>query len=59
MSVAAERRDLEAERRPSRAPLLVTAAAVLCLVGAGLLLWGRHGAAVFGDTVIAALAWCF
>jgi hypothetical protein len=58
MSVVAEERGLEA-RRSNRRALIVTAAAVLCLVGAGLLLWSRHGASVFGDTVLAALAWCF
>ena len=32
----------------------------LLLVGAGALLWSRHGAAVFVDNpVLAALAWCF
>ena len=59
MSVVAEHRDLEPERRSNRAALLVAAAAALCLAGAGLLLWARHGAAVFSDTVLAALAWCF
>jgi hypothetical protein len=59
MSAAAEQQSLAPERRASRAALLVVAAAALCLVGAGLLLWSRHGAAVFGDTVLAALAWCF
>jgi hypothetical protein len=48
-----------AERRLSRPALIMTAAAALCLIGAGLLLWGRHGTAVFSDTVLAAIAWCF
>jgi hypothetical protein len=39
--------------------LIVTAVVALSLVGAGLFLWERHGAAVFSDTVLAALAWCF
>ena len=43
----------------NRPALLIVAAAALSLVGAGLLLWWRHGAAVFNDTVLAALAWCF
>lgn len=44
-------------RGPS-AVLLVVAG--LSLVGAGLLLWSRHGAAVFvQDAVLAAIAWCF
>jgi hypothetical protein len=34
-------------------------AAVGSLVAAGLLLWGSRGDAVFGDMVLAALAWCF
>jgi len=59
MSVVAEHRELEPARRSSRPALLVAAVAALCLVGAGLLLWSRHGAAVFSDTVLAALAWCF
>ena len=59
MSVAAEHRSLGAERRPNRPALLAGAAVVLCLVAAGLLLWSQHGAAVFSDTVLAALAWCF
>lgn len=37
----------------------VLAAAVACLVGAGGLLWWRRGDAVFGDLVMAGLAWCF
>jgi len=34
-------------------------AAVATLVVAGLVLWGSRGDAVFGDMVLAALAWCF
>jgi hypothetical protein len=37
----------------------LTAAAVGCLLLAGILLWGSRGEAVFGDMVLAALAWCF
>ena len=59
MSAAAEQQSLAPERRTSRAALLVAAVAALCLVGAGLLMWARHGDAVFSDTVLAALAWCF
>jgi hypothetical protein len=59
MSVVAEQSGLTPARRANRLALAVIAAAVLCLVGAGLLLWSRHGAAVFSDTVLAALAWCF
>jgi hypothetical protein len=59
MSVVAERRGLAPARRLNRPALLILATAALCLVGAGLLLWQRHGASVFNDTVLAALAWCF
>ena len=59
MNVLAEYRDPQVTRRSSRRALLVSVAAALCLIGAGLLLWWRHGAAVFSDTVLAALAWCF
>jgi hypothetical protein len=44
------------ERQMGRA--LITAA-ILCLVGAGGLLWWRYGGAVFNDMVLAGLAWCF
>lgn len=60
MTVVTDDRTLEpAAPRPSRPALILTAAAALCLVAAGLLLWGRHGGAVFGDVVLAGLAWCF
>ena len=59
MSTAAEQQSLAPERRTSRAALLVVVAAALSLVGAGLLLWARHGTAVFADTILTALAWCF
>jgi hypothetical protein len=55
----ADNRVLQPGRRSNRPVLIVTAAVALCLVGAGLLLWQRQGAAVFSDTVLAALAWCF
>lgn len=58
MSVLAEERSL-ADRRSHRPVLIIAAAAMLSLAGAGLLLWWRYGAAVFSDTVLAALAWCF
>jgi hypothetical protein len=44
------------ERQLGRA---LIAAAILCLVGAGGLLWWRYGGAVFNDMVLAGLAWCF
>jgi hypothetical protein len=55
----AEKRDVDAARRSSRPAVIVTVAAALCLIGAGLLLWSRHGDAVFSDIVLAGLAWCF
>jgi hypothetical protein len=58
MSSSAEQPDLQAAR-PSRAGLVLVAASVALLVAAGLLLWRRNGDAVFGDLVLAALAWCF
>jgi hypothetical protein len=42
-----------------RTSLVLVAAAVGLLTAAGLLLWKRNGDAVFGDMVLAALAWCF
>jgi len=33
--------------------------AVVCLIGAGGILWWRHGGAIFDDMVLGALAWCF
>lgn len=33
--------------------------ALLCLTGAGLLLWWWQGDAVFGQYLLGALAWCF
>jgi hypothetical protein len=59
MSVLAEQSGLNPVRRSNRVAVAVIAAAVSCLVGAGLLLWSRHGDAIFSDTVLAALAWCF
>jgi hypothetical protein len=49
----------EASPRPARlAPLLLIGAG-LAFVAAGGLLWWRHGATVFTDFAVAALAWCF
>jgi hypothetical protein len=59
LTVVAEKQGLDPARRSSRLVIIVTAAASLCLVGAGLLMWSRYGAGVFSDTVLAALAWCF
>ena len=45
--------------RPGRLAPLLLAGAGLAFVAAGSLLWWRHGAAVFTDFAVAALAWCF
>lgn len=58
MSVAVERRS-ETDRRSPRLGFGLVAAGVACLIAAGGLLWWRRGEAVFGDVVLAALAWCF
>ena len=42
-----------------RAPARILVAALACLVAAGGLLWWQRGAAVFGDLIVAGLAWCF
>jgi len=47
-----------ADRARFSARVLVISAAAL-FVGAGGLLWWRHGAAVFSDMVLAGIAWCF
>ena len=39
--------------------LRLSGLSVLCLTGAGALLWWRHGGEVFNSLVIGALAWCF
>src|SRR3954452_22303792 len=61
---AEERMNAKAERsgsEPSPSPLgrALIGAAVGCVVAAGILLWSRHGDAVFSDMVLTALAWCF
>lgn len=42
-----------------RMGLALIAAAVLCLVAAGSLLWRHYGGAIFSDMVVTTLAWCF
>jgi hypothetical protein len=44
---------------PARAGRVLLVAGGLSLIGAGALMWWRNGAAIFTDTVLAALAWCF
>jgi len=39
--------------------LALGGAAVVMLLGAGGLLWWRHGDAVFTEIALAGLAWCF
>lgn len=54
--------EIEAEATPAgegRLALALAACAALCLVAAGGLMWWKHGGAVFGSLVTAALAWCF
>lgn len=38
---------------------MLVAAAILCLVASGGILWWRYGGGVFNDMVLAGLAWCF
>ena len=39
--------------------LSLFAAAGLMLFAAGMLLWWSQGAAIFGEHLLSALAWCF
>jgi hypothetical protein len=47
------------ERQEQRARVGLVAAAILCLLVSGGLLWWRYGGAVFTNLVTAGLAWCF
>jgi hypothetical protein len=47
------------DQQEQRARIGLVAAAVLCLVASGGLLWWRYGGAVFNDLVTSTLAWCF
>ena len=42
-----------------RVGFALVAAAILCLVAAGSLLWWHYGGAIFSDLVLTTLAWCF
>ncbi|WP_375457614.1 hypothetical protein [uncultured Enterovirga sp.] len=42
-----------------RVAFFLAGGAALCLVAAGGLMWWKHGDAIFGSMVTAALAWCF
>jgi hypothetical protein len=55
MSIGTEQ-STTSERRTGFA---LVAAAILCLVASGGLLWWRYGGVIFNDMVSAALAWCF
>ncbi len=57
MSTVAER--ATADPSPTRSGWLLLGGGVLLLTVGGVLLWVRHGAAVFGHYVTSALAWCF
>lgn len=59
MNVGTERSRTEEEPTAGRAGRVLMAGAVLSLCAAGLLLWSERGAAIFNETVIAAIAWCF
>jgi len=59
MSSDAGNPDLTSAPAAGRTGLMLVLASVGLLVAAGLLLWARNGDAVFGDMILAALAWCF
>lgn len=42
-----------------RMSIVLVAAALLCLVVSGSLLWWHQGSVIFNDMVSAGLAWCF
>jgi hypothetical protein len=57
--LTADRERTPALAGPRRTRLMLFGLAGLFFLGAGGLLWWRHGAAVFSDYVLGALAWCF
>ncbi|MBF9235086.1 hypothetical protein [Microvirga alba] len=59
MKLASEQPTRQGPQTEARIGALLIAAAILCLVAAGGLLWWRYGGAVFNDMVISAFAWCF
>ena len=59
MSVAAERQNAAPTQGPNILLFWLGGGASICLLGAGGLMWWRYGPAVFVDTVLAGLAWCF
>jgi hypothetical protein len=55
MSVESE----HSSKQDRRLGAALVAAAVLCLIASGGLMWWRYGGVVFNDLVLATLAWCF
>lgn len=41
------------------AAVLASVLALVCLLGAGAVLWASHGPSIFANMVSAAIAWCF
>ena len=57
---AADHNGAHSAHAPARLAMVLLVIVGWLLVGAGALLWSRHGAAVFVDNpVLAVLAWCF
>jgi hypothetical protein len=57
---AADHREARSVRQGAPLGAVLLVGVGLALVGAGALLWFRHGSAVLVDNpVLAALAWCF
>lgn len=59
MASVAESPEAAHMRNADRTGWWLLGGCVVFLTAAGLLLWARDGAAVFGDYVLAGLAWCF
>ncbi|MGO4527038.1 hypothetical protein AB4097_19525 [Microvirga sp. 2MCAF35] len=49
----------QVNQQERRVRMGLLAAAVLCLVASGGILWWRYGGAIFNDLVLTTLAWCF
>ena len=54
-----QRDETQASARPFGLGSLLLGLAGLFLSAAGVLLWWRHGAAVFTEYALSAMAWCF
>jgi hypothetical protein len=59
MNVEAERSESSNGPATSWAARALMVGGLLSLLVAGLVLWSDRGAAVFNETVLAAIAWCF